>query len=103
MEFYHHQLTRESTQLPRIFGMLASLIKTKACQVVIRKFHDLEDIMNSKHECSISKSNLTHMSAARRRLSKLYSAFLFCLSEMGAWMDFEAAEFLSRDETDLFS
>ncbi|KAG5600285.1 hypothetical protein H5410_031655 [Solanum commersonii] len=40
---------------------------------------------------------------ARRRLSKLYSAFLFCLSEMGAWLAFKAAEFLSREEVDFFS
>ncbi|PHT81580.1 hypothetical protein T459_14595 [Capsicum annuum] len=58
------------------------------CTLFLSLAHDLKRL-KEKHECSISKSNLTHMSAARRRLSKLYSAFLFCLSEMGAWMDFE--------------
>ncbi|KAM3283045.1 endoribonuclease Dicer 2 [Capsicum chacoense] len=153
-EFYHHQLTRESAQLPRIFGMTASPIKTKGSSTADsywQTIRDLEDLMNSKvytcssesvlaeyvpfsnlklkiykrvdipcklflslardlerlkekHECSISKSNLSDMSArsARRRLSRLYSAFLFCLSEMGAWLAFKAAEFFSRDETDFF-
>ncbi|PHU17552.1 hypothetical protein BC332_13247 [Capsicum chinense] len=58
------------------------------CTLFLSLAHDLKRL-KEKHECSISKSNLTDTSAARRRLSKLYSAFLFCLSEMGAWMDFE--------------
>ncbi|KAF3636123.1 hypothetical protein FXO38_24326 [Capsicum annuum] len=67
--------------------MPASLTKTKDSNKVDsywQKICDLEDLMNSKHGCSISKSNLSDMSAgsARRRLSKLYSTFLFCLSEM---------------------
>ncbi|KAF3644776.1 hypothetical protein FXO38_19980 [Capsicum annuum] len=61
--------------------------------------------LKEKHGCAISKSNLSNMSvgSARRRLSKLYSAFLFCLSEMVAWLAFKAAEFLSDDKTDFFS
>ncbi|XP_055829779.1 endoribonuclease Dicer homolog 2 [Solanum dulcamara] len=155
MEFYHPQLTRESAQLPRIFGMTASPIKSKGSSTADsywQKIHDLENLMNSKvytcssesvlaeyipfsnpklkiyehvdipctlfvtlardlerlkekHECSISKSNLSFMSAgsARTRLSKLHTAFLFCLSEMGAWLAFKAAEFLSREEIDFLS
>uniref|UniRef100_A0A0V0J0M9 Putative ovule protein n=1 Tax=Solanum chacoense TaxID=4108 RepID=A0A0V0J0M9_SOLCH len=155
VEFYHHQLTHESAQLPRIFGMTASPIKSKGASTAHsywQKIRDLENLMNSKvytcssesvlaeyipfsnpklkiyehvdipctlfntlaqdlerlrekHECSISKSNLSSMSAgsARRRLSKLYLAFLFCLSEMGVWLAFKAAEFLSFEENDFFS
>ncbi|KAL3355451.1 hypothetical protein AABB24_019498 [Solanum stoloniferum] len=155
VEFYHHQLTHESAQLPRIFGMTASPIKSKGASTAHsywQKIRDLENLMNSKvytcssesvlaeyipfsnpklkiyehadipctlfntlaqdlerlkekHECSISKSNLSSMSAgsAMRRLSKLYLAFLFCLSEMGVWLAFKAAEFLSFEENDFFS
>ncbi|KAH0667918.1 endoribonuclease Dicer homolog 2-like isoform X1 [Solanum tuberosum] len=155
MEFYHRQLNHQSSQLPRIFGMTASPIKSKGSSTADsywQKIRDLENLMNSKvytcgsesvlaeyipfsnpklkiykhvdipctlflslahdleqlkekHDCSISKSNLSFMSAgtARRRLSKLYSAFLFCLSEMGAWLAFKATEFLSREEVDFFS
>ncbi|KAH0777655.1 hypothetical protein KY290_009066 [Solanum tuberosum] len=155
VEFYHHQLTHESAQLPRIFGMTASPIKSKGASTAHsywQKIRDLENLMNSKvytcssesvlaeyipfsnpklkiyehvdipctlfntlaqdlerlkekHECSISKSNLSSMSAgsARRRLSKLHLAFLFCLSEMGVWLAFKAAEFLSFEENDFFS
>ncbi|XP_015169591.1 endoribonuclease Dicer homolog 2-like isoform X2 [Solanum tuberosum] len=154
-EFYHRQLNHQSSQLPRIFGMTASPIKSKGSSTADsywQKIRDLENLMNSKvytcgsesvlaeyipfsnpklkiykhvdipctlflslahdleqlkekHDCSISKSNLSFMSAgtARRRLSKLYSAFLFCLSEMGAWLAFKATEFLSREEVDFFS
>ncbi|KAH0775686.1 hypothetical protein KY290_007097 [Solanum tuberosum] len=66
--------------------------------------HDLKRL-KEKHECSISKSNMCYKSAesAKRRLSKLHSAFLFCLSEMGVCLAFKAAEFLSQEETDFFS
>ncbi|KAG5574731.1 hypothetical protein H5410_054865 [Solanum commersonii] len=154
-EMYHRQLTSESAQLPRIFGMTASPIKSKGPNTpdsYWRKIRDLENPMHSKvytcdseavlaeytpfsnpklkiykheyilsslskslthdmerlkekHECSISKSNLSYKSvgSAKRRVSKLYSAFLFCLSEMGVWLAFKAAEFLSQEETDFFS
>ncbi|CAN4126640.1 unnamed protein product [Withania somnifera] len=150
-EFYHRQLTCENVQLPRIFGMTASPIKSKGSSTANsywKRIRDLENLMNSKvytcgsesilaeyipfsnpklkiyehvdipctlslslthdlqmlkekHECSISKSKLSSMSAgsARKKLSKLYSAFLFCLSEMGVWLAFKAAEFLSHEET----
>ncbi|KAK4359766.1 hypothetical protein RND71_021995 [Anisodus tanguticus] len=155
MEFYHRQLTRESAQLPRIFGMTASPIKSKGSSTAEsywQMIRDLENLMNSKvytcgsesvlaeyipfsnpklkifqhvdipcklfhslaedleslkekHEDSISTSNLSYLSAgsAKRRLSKLYSAFLFCLIEMGAWLAFKAAEFLSCADNEFFS
>ncbi|NP_001316343.1 endoribonuclease Dicer 2d isoform X3 [Solanum lycopersicum] len=153
MEFYHRQLTRENAQLPRIFGMTASPIKSKGSSTADsywQKIRDLENLMHSKvytcssesvladyipfsnpklkiyehvdipsklfqtlvhdlerlkekHECLISQSNLSFMrdGSARRRLSKLHSNFLFCLSEMGAWLAFKSCEendFLSSDD-----
>ncbi|KAG5574730.1 hypothetical protein H5410_054864, partial [Solanum commersonii] len=121
MEFYHCQLTHESAQLPRIFGMTASPIKSKGIpfsnpKLKIYKHVDISSTLSKslshdmarlkeKHECSISKSNLSYKSDgfAKRPVSKLYSAFLFCLSEMGVWLAFKAAEFLSQEETDFFS
>ncbi|KAG5574723.1 hypothetical protein H5410_054857 [Solanum commersonii] len=56
MEFYHHQLTRENAQLPRIFGMTASPIKSKASSTADsywQKIRDLENLMHSKvYTCS---------------------------------------------------
>ncbi|KAL3323675.1 hypothetical protein AABB24_038037 [Solanum stoloniferum] len=55
-EFYHHQLTRENAQLPRIFGMTASPIKSKASSTADsywQKIRDLENLMHSKvYTCS---------------------------------------------------
>ncbi|MCD7462890.1 Dicer-like protein 2 [Datura stramonium] len=50
-EFYHLWLTRESAQLPRIFGMTASPIKSKGFSMpdsYWQKNRDLENLMNSK-------------------------------------------------------
>ncbi|KAK6775177.1 hypothetical protein RDI58_026178 [Solanum bulbocastanum] len=55
-EFYHHQLTRENAQLPRIFGMTASPIKSKASSTADsywQKICELESLMHSKvYTCS---------------------------------------------------
>lgn len=153
-EFYHRQLTLESAQLPRIFGMTASPIKTKgsSAEFTWKMIRDLENLMHSKvytcvsesvlaeyipfstpklkiyqhvdipctlfvslvsdliklkdkYEDAISQSSLSDLSAgsARKRLSKLYSSFIFCLSELGVWLTFKASEFLSSEETDFFS
>uniref|UniRef100_M1ABS3 Dicer n=1 Tax=Solanum tuberosum TaxID=4113 RepID=M1ABS3_SOLTU len=61
--------------------------------------HDMES-MNVRFQNQMSYKSAGY---AKRRLSKLYSAFLFCLSEMGVWLAFKAVEFLSQEETDFFS
>ncbi|KAG5574732.1 hypothetical protein H5410_054866, partial [Solanum commersonii] len=51
MELYHRQLTSESAQLPRIFRMTASPIKSKGPSTpdsYWRKIRDLENLMHSK-------------------------------------------------------
>ncbi|XP_021282374.1 endoribonuclease Dicer homolog 2 isoform X1 [Herrania umbratica] len=60
-EFYHHKLEAGVSDLPRIFGMTASPIKSKAASPVDsywQKIHELETIMNSKVYTCISESVL---------------------------------------------
>ncbi|KAG5600284.1 hypothetical protein H5410_031654 [Solanum commersonii] len=55
MEFYHRQLNHQGSQLPRMFGMTASPIKSKGSSTADsywQKIRDLENLMNSKvHTC----------------------------------------------------
>ncbi|KAL6958169.1 hypothetical protein U1Q18_048776 [Sarracenia purpurea var. burkii] len=53
-EFYHHQLQSNSSQLPRIFGMTASPVKSKgssSASTFWQHIFDLENLMNSKVVC----------------------------------------------------
>ncbi|KAL6958168.1 hypothetical protein U1Q18_022106 [Sarracenia purpurea var. burkii] len=61
--------------------------------------------LKQKHESSLEESDLEESAAesAKKKLSKLFSTFLFCLNELGVWLAFKAAEFLSCEETDVFS
>ncbi|KAK4260565.1 hypothetical protein QN277_003661 [Acacia crassicarpa] len=50
-EFYHHQLKSNSSDLPRIFGMITSLIKSKGGNselTVWKTIAELESLMHSK-------------------------------------------------------
>ncbi|XP_010485668.1 PREDICTED: endoribonuclease Dicer homolog 2-like isoform X2 [Camelina sativa] len=49
-EFYHKELNSGTSDLPRIFGMTASLVKTKGENLdsYWKKIHELETLMNSK-------------------------------------------------------
>ncbi|EOA32908.1 hypothetical protein CARUB_v10016233mg, partial [Capsella rubella] len=49
-EFYHKELNSGTPDLPRIFGMTASLVKTKGENLdsYWKKIHELETLMNSK-------------------------------------------------------
>ncbi|XP_022776009.1 endoribonuclease Dicer homolog 2-like isoform X2 [Durio zibethinus] len=58
-EFYHRQLQAGVSNLPRIFGMTASPIKSKGAKSVDgywQKIHELETIMNSKVYTCVSES-----------------------------------------------
>ncbi|KAK3028012.1 hypothetical protein RJ639_040011, partial [Escallonia herrerae] len=61
--------------------------------------------LKTKHESSLRGSNLSAsaMESARKKLSKLFTTLLFCLSELGVWLALKAAESLSRDEIDILS
>ncbi|KAK0593324.1 hypothetical protein LWI29_034760 [Acer saccharum] len=60
-EFYHRHLNSGITDLPRIFGMTASLIKSKGAKSEVgfrRQIHELEKLMNSKVYTCISEAVL---------------------------------------------
>ncbi|KAK4278616.1 hypothetical protein QN277_016440 [Acacia crassicarpa] len=60
-EFYHHQLKSNSSDLPRIFGMTASLIKSKGGNselTVWKNIAELESLMHSKVYTCASESVL---------------------------------------------
>ncbi|KAL7252377.1 hypothetical protein ACSBR1_007043 [Camellia fascicularis] len=66
--------------------------------------HDLT-CLKEKHEFTLKASNLEEhaMDNAMKKLSKLFSSFLFCLNELGVWLALKAAESLSCEENDIFS
>ncbi|KAK2658225.1 hypothetical protein Ddye_004758 [Dipteronia dyeriana] len=60
-EFYHRHLNSGITGLPRIFGMTASLIKSKGAKSELgfrRQIHELEKLMNSKVYTCVSEAVL---------------------------------------------
>ncbi|KAK3028008.1 LOW QUALITY PROTEIN: hypothetical protein RJ639_040007, partial [Escallonia herrerae] len=61
--------------------------------------------LKTKHESSLRGSNLSAsaMESARKKLSKLLTTLLFCLTELGVWLALKAAESLSCDEIDILS
>ncbi|KAJ6429335.1 hypothetical protein OIU84_020879 [Salix udensis] len=143
-EFFHCEL-KSGHNLPRIFGMTASPIKSKGANSELdywQQIRELEDIMNSKiytcagesvlaefipfstpkflfyehmkipdglfayllkelgdlrakHEHILEQLDLNESAAVsiRNKISKVYSALMFCLEELGVWLAFQAAQF----------
>ncbi|PSS04962.1 Endoribonuclease [Actinidia chinensis var. chinensis] len=60
--------------------------------------------LKAKHESTIEEPDLEDSASesASKKLSKLFSTFLYCLNELGVWLAFKAAESLSSEETDVF-
>ncbi|KAG8390725.1 hypothetical protein BUALT_Bualt01G0113300 [Buddleja alternifolia] len=102
-EFYHRELASNNLQLPRVFGMTASPIKAKALgsdAAYWKRISELENLMNSKHELSLSGSSIskTLAKSAKEKLNKLSSTLMFCISELGVWLAMKAAEFYTREQ-----
>uniref|UniRef100_A0A2N9FEH6 Uncharacterized protein n=1 Tax=Fagus sylvatica TaxID=28930 RepID=A0A2N9FEH6_FAGSY len=153
-EFYHRQLHSAKSDIPRIFGMTASPIKSKSGDSEFsfwQKINELETLMNSKvytcasesvlaqfipfpapkfkfyrdqeipavlygnlalrlqslkeqHELLLKNSDLKRSTrdSASKKISKIFTALIFCLDELGVWLARKAAEsFSSNDEIDL--
>ncbi|KAJ9703323.1 hypothetical protein PVL29_004924 [Vitis rotundifolia] len=152
-EFYHGQVRSNNSNLPRIFGMTASPIKTKGTTSTWscgKNMIELENLMNSKiytsvseavlaefvpfstpklidykdkdipsalfeslaHQLEILKHTYEHSleslnlmestkESARKKISKLFTAFLFCLKDLGLWLALKAAEFSFCDDMDI--
>ncbi|KAJ6891882.1 hypothetical protein NC651_025165 [Populus alba x Populus x berolinensis] len=151
-EFYHRELSSGHHDLPRIFGMTASLIKSKGANsesYYRQQICELENIMNSKvytcasetvlaefipspaaeflvyepmkipdgiyacleeelanlkakHELLLKQLDLSEPAAesVHSKISKVHSTLMFCLGELGVWLAFQAARFLSHRDTD---
>uniref|UniRef100_A0A1J3CVJ0 Endoribonuclease Dicer-like protein 2 n=1 Tax=Noccaea caerulescens TaxID=107243 RepID=A0A1J3CVJ0_NOCCA len=59
-EFYHKDLNSAISEVPRIFGMTASLVKSKGANLdsYWKKIHELETLMNSKVFTCVNESVL---------------------------------------------
>ncbi|XP_057984824.1 endoribonuclease Dicer homolog 2 isoform X9 [Hevea brasiliensis] len=114
-EFYHRQLSFGNCNLPRIFGMTASPIKSKGAKsepTYWPKITELENMMHSKYECHLKQSDLidSAVESTSKKISKMHSTLMYCLDELGVWPAFKAAEvlscpksnFLSRGKSDAF-
>ncbi|XP_022864537.1 endoribonuclease Dicer homolog 2 isoform X3 [Olea europaea var. sylvestris] len=55
-----------------------------------------------KHELSLKRISSSVAKSATRRLSKLCSTFMFCLTELGVWLAIQAAETLSCEVNNVF-
>ncbi|KAG6760040.1 hypothetical protein POTOM_036539 [Populus tomentosa] len=151
-EFYHRELMSGHHDLPRIFGMTASLIKSKGANsesYYRQQICELENIMNSKvytcasetvlaefipspaseflfyepmkipdgiyafleeelgnlkakHELLLKQLDLSELAAesVHNKISKVHSTLMFCSGELGVWLAFQAARFLSHRDTD---
>ncbi|CAK9167068.1 unnamed protein product, partial [Ilex paraguariensis] len=60
--------------------------------------------LRRKHETYLRKSNISESTAelTKKRLLRLSSTFMFCLSELGVWLALKAAESLLCEEIDIF-
>ncbi|KAK9292106.1 hypothetical protein L1049_020064 [Liquidambar formosana] len=65
--------------------------------------HDLKSL-REKHELSLKKLELKESAeeSAKKKISKLFKTFLFCLDELGVWLALKAAESIACGETDIF-
>ncbi|KAL0382577.1 UNVERIFIED_CONTAM: Endoribonuclease Dicer2 [Sesamum calycinum] len=65
-----------------------------------------DDLINlrKKHDLSLNTTSISDSVAesAKKRLDKLFSTFIFCLTELGVWLAMKAAEVYSREEDDIF-
>ncbi|KAH9670548.1 Endoribonuclease Dicer [Citrus sinensis] len=111
-EFYHRLLETGDSNLPRIFGMTASPIKSKVSsseQDYWQKIHDLETLMNSKVYTCASESVLSNFIPFSTAKFKFYKydeiphALYTHLADELAMIELKAAETISCYESDFFA
>nr|AXY97465.1 Dicer-like 2 [Populus tomentosa] len=58
--------------------------------------------LRTKHEHMLEQLDLNESAAVSicNKISKVHSALMFCLEELGVWLAFQAAQFLSHCDTD---
>ncbi|KAH9670561.1 Endoribonuclease Dicer [Citrus sinensis] len=111
-EFYHHQLKAGDSNLPRIFGMTASPIKSKVAsseQDYWQKIHGLETLMNSKVYTCASESVLSNCIPFSTPKFKFYGddeiphALYTRLADDLEKIELKAAETISCYKSDFFA
>ncbi|KAH9734176.1 Endoribonuclease Dicer [Citrus sinensis] len=111
-EFYHRQLKAGDSNLPRIFGMTASPIKSKVAsseQDYWQKIHGLETLMNSKVYTCASESVLSNCIPFSTPKFKFYGddeiphALYTRLADDLAKIELKAAETISCYKSDFFA
>ncbi|XP_039045031.1 endoribonuclease Dicer homolog 2-like [Hibiscus syriacus] len=60
------------------------------------------DDLKVKHECSLDSLDLeaSAVTSATKKISKIHSVLIYCLNELGVWLAFKAAEYLSCSENE---
>ncbi|XP_047327651.1 endoribonuclease Dicer homolog 2 [Impatiens glandulifera] len=68
---------------------------------VTSQLNSLED----KYKSAIEKSDLskTTSESTKKKMSKLFSTYIYCFEELGLWLALKAAESISREESEQFS
>ncbi|CAL0301024.1 unnamed protein product [Lupinus luteus] len=121
-EFYHDQLQSGTSDLPRIFGMTASPIKSKEFiplstpkfkfyredvipPMVVEELAGKLKMLKEQHEEALVNSDFTQsaIDSAQKRMEKILFALMFCLDELGIWLALKAAESLSSNESESIS
>ncbi|GKC11936.1 endoribonuclease Dicer homolog 2, partial [Tanacetum coccineum] len=109
MTEYDHQKRGGASQLPRILGMTASPMKAKGSssnKEYWKQIKELESVMHSKKGMNQKNPEFKSESStesAIRRLSRLNSAFEFCLQELGFGLASKATEADSSEANDFFT
>ncbi|GFP90070.1 endoribonuclease dicer homolog 2 [Phtheirospermum japonicum] len=72
--------------------------------MTVKRLEDHLQKLVTKHEQSLDKPSISESVAksAKKRLNKLFSTFMFCLTELGIWLTLKAAEFHSVEEEAIF-
>ncbi|KAK6144956.1 hypothetical protein DH2020_021776 [Rehmannia glutinosa] len=72
--------------------------------MTVKRLEDHLQKLVKKHELSLSGPGISESEAksAKKRLNKLLSTFMFCLTELGIWLAMKAAEVHSVEEEDVF-
>ncbi|KAG5549524.1 hypothetical protein RHGRI_014751 [Rhododendron griersonianum] len=86
-------------------SVLAKFIPFSTTKLKIYEHVDIPNAILNSHETALEASNLKESAteSTRKKISKLFLTFLFCLEELGVWFAFKAAESLSCEEIELFT
>ncbi|KAL3650103.1 hypothetical protein CASFOL_006506 [Castilleja foliolosa] len=72
--------------------------------MTVKRLEDHLQKLVAKHERSLVKPGISEsvVNSGKKRLNKLFSTFMFCLTELGIWLAMKVAEFHYVEEEDIF-